>query len=307
MNTNIIDYISENINLTQAQIAEKISVSQVAVSKWKRGESIPKDREIELLKMAGIYWKMDTKIVMPYFEEEEVEIVDSKWNILVQSEKNQEDWYDLISEIISPKKILNEYGEWDSQYFSSFVRDCVIKLNEIGFEFPKSADLITVDEFYFDLLNSWMKRTCQLQAWCRNTVPRPYQIVEGHNKSDRYCEVYNALYKIALAQTVIKTSIQMVVKVNKSNLDDFIEDTTKEVEHIIECWMYWAGQGGAPLWESEFDEILIKEKPNVDNKIKSKPSEGEDFAHWSEAERTIYEGIKQNEKLLKELLEKLDK
>jgi predicted transposase YdaD len=88
----------------------------------------------------------------------------------------------------------------------------------------------------------------------------------------------------------------------------FIEDTTKEVEQIISSWMFWAGQEGAPLWESEFDEILIKnDKSNADNKIKLKSLESEDFAYWSEAERKIYEGIKNNERLLKELLEKLNK
>jgi hypothetical protein len=316
MNTNIVDYIIKNKELNQTDIAkrmqaikrlgadeEKQGISQVVVSKWKRGGNIPKDREIELLKMADIYWKMETNI--EYAEdpwEQEIEVVDSRWNVLVQSEKNQEDWYDLISEIVSPKKILNEQGEYESRYFSSFVRDCVLLLNEIEFVFPRSADLIKVDEFYFDLFYRWMRRTCQLQAWCSNSVPKPYQPVEG----DQYCEVYNALYKVALAQTISETDI--VVEVNRPNLAYFIEDTTKEVEQIISSWMFWAGQEGAPLWESEFDEILIKnDKSNADNKIKLKSLESEDFAYWSEAERKIYEGIKNNERLLKELLEKLNK
>jgi len=47
--TNIVDYIIKNKKLTQSQIAEKMSVSQVAVSKWSRGETIPDERDYKLL------------------------------------------------------------------------------------------------------------------------------------------------------------------------------------------------------------------------------------------------------------------
>jgi transcriptional regulator with XRE-family HTH domain len=295
MNTNIVNYIIKNKKLTQSQIAEKLSVSQVAVSKWKRGENIPDEREVELLQIADLYWKITDN-------EPEIFTIDSKWNILIQSEENQEDWYDLISEIVSPKKILNEHGEYESQYFSSFVRECVLLLNGIEFVFPTSANSVKADGFYFDLFYRWMLRTCQLQTWCINTVPRPHNPKE----SDPYYEVYNALYKVALAQTISETNI--IVEVNRASLAYFMEDTNKEVEVIISSWMNWAAQTGAPLWESEFDEILIdNDKSSTDNAIKPRLENVQENSHWSEAERKIYEGIKSNEKLLKELLEKLNK
>ena len=69
MNTNIVAYLIKTKGMTQTDIATKLKsadkdtlgVSQALVSKWNRGEKIPKDREIEMLKLADLFWELKDK------------------------------------------------------------------------------------------------------------------------------------------------------------------------------------------------------------------------------------------------------
>jgi hypothetical protein len=294
-----------------------MSVSQVAISKWKRGGQIPNEREIELLKIAEIYWTVYIDLKEgPGWEFEDV--VNSRWNVLIQSEENQEDWYEFISEILTPKKILDRDGEYSKNYFFPFIRECILLLNDIGLNVPSSPKSINLDDthsevydVYFDLLLNWMRRICQLQTWFFNTLPK-----RNTPTNTEYFDVFDNLYKVALVQIIDgnRTSAHM------PDLDKFIDETEEWVNHTIESWMYWASQGALPLWEDAFDEIkIINLKFSKDPKAQTNESisknitkpastdEDESYAYWSEAERKIYKGIKNNERLLKELLGKLSK
>ena len=96
MNTNIVSYIIETTSMNQTDIAERLSnlnddkkgISQASVSKWNRGEKIPKGREQELLMIADLYWELEDKYTEDddfMFEQES--LIDSRWNIIVKSEK----------------------------------------------------------------------------------------------------------------------------------------------------------------------------------------------------------------------------
>ena len=329
MNTNIVDYIIENKKLNQTSIAKKMlnpdpkkqGISQVAVSKWKRGGDIPKEREIELLKMADIYWRIGTEVKEseePWELDEEIEVIDSRWNVFVQSEKNQEDWYDFIIEILSPRKFLDISREYNYSKSLGFIRNCILLLNDVGFDIPSNPQLIKASPnndsynfeegtLYFELLFKWINRINSLQNWCFETLPRG-----GGDLSIRYREAYDNLPRVALAQ-VLHELPHLPVGHDFKKLEVLVNETKQWVNKTIDEWLFWAGMADIPFQfnEDNFDEILIKS--NVDNaSVKTKPTltseaDASEYAYWSEAERKIYEGIKNNEKLLKELLEKLNK
>ena len=144
MNTNIVAYLIETTGMTQTDIASKLKsadkdtlgVSQALVSKWNRGVKIPKDREIEMLKLADLFWELEYPDEAYHEGDEELpnilfyQLVDSKWNIIVKSKKNQEDWYDFFTDMLAPKKFNNEHSEYKYRDFVKFVRECIFALND---------------------------------------------------------------------------------------------------------------------------------------------------------------------------------
>jgi transcriptional regulator with XRE-family HTH domain len=311
MNTNIVNYIIKNKKLTQSQIAEKISVSQVAVSKWKRGDNIPNEREIELLKMADICWRVRSDLTNPDTWDSK-DVFDSKWNVLVQSEKNQNGWYYFFSELFSPNAYLSEGGlslNKNNSDFMDFVREGLLLLNDLGFPVTSNPEHIkesgiyaeAYDSEFFEFLLLWTKEITILQQWHSISVS-PYE----HLTQDDF---YDKLPEIALARTLLNSGSDdtlypflSVPILEISTVESFIEDTKAWLGNYVNIKDYTYQMGYI------YDEILIdNDKSSTDNAIKPRLENVQENSHWSEAERKIYEGIKNNEKLLKELLEKLNK
>ena len=319
MNTNIVDYIIKNKKLTQSQIAEKMSVSQVAVSKWSRGENIPDERDYELLQMAGLYWEITV-------DEDGGFIIDSKWNILVQSKENQDKWYYFFKELFAPNKYLSRDGTASSWHTEEFVRVALPLLNDIGFNIPRNPEQIkeldiyaeVYDSKFFEMLYQWTNEIIKLQRWVLNRAP----------ENEHYSDLYYKLPEISLAKIIsnhnfdfpdyIGLSLQSEDTKHRKNaaykiqlIESFVIDIKHWVEHHIESQFYWAGINGVLIPNDVFDEILIEydssDEINSQNQNESQSNEIQENSHWSEAERKIYEGIKNNERLLKELLGKLSK
>jgi len=316
--------------MNQTDIAEKLikhdkkgegkGISQAQISKWRRGiDGIPFYRQIELLKIADLYWKIGNQVKLgkePWDApiETEVEIVDSRWNILVQSEKNQEDWYDYISDILSPRRLMNEDGLSSDFYFSHIVRTCLVMLNEAGFiGIPENPSSISNDSYYFELLYRWIYRITILQKWFHNQILTNINI----DYDDEINKLYISLPRIALANELILGTPTLPKEINMLSLSSHLDETKNLVRASVERILgYTIGEYTPIFHEESFEvilEILTKQdepmfhNPNSSQKPELQSQDSQDISHWSEAERKIYEGIKQNEKLLKELLEKLDK
>tara|TARA_B110000008_G_C16917236_1_gene543185 strand:- start:227 stop:1201 length:975 start_codon:yes stop_codon:yes gene_type:complete len=310
MNTNIVAYLIKKKGMTQTDIASKLKsadkdtlgVSQALVSKWNRGEKIPKDREIEMLKLADLYWELEDK----YSEDDDFlfdqeSLIDSRWNIIVKTEQNQEDWYNFFKDMLTPKQFLNMNSEYKDSDFVKFVRGCVFNLNDAGFLVPENPELINNENNlrFFNLLRGWMHRVTILQKWCSGSIP--YQTL----KKLSYAELYNYLPRIALAQIIIKKDLPE--RTDKVLSEIFIEDTSKFVESTIRSYMYWGEDGY--IYEEDFNEILIhtkSESKDVISKLESNESENIDASYLSYAERKILDQLNAHEKLMQELNQKID-
>ncbi|MDA9031209.1 helix-turn-helix domain-containing protein [Candidatus Pseudothioglobus singularis] len=322
MNTKIVAYLIKTKGMTQTDIASKLKsadedtfgVSQALVSKWNRGEKIPKDREIEMLKLADLFWELEYPNEAYHEGDEELPnilmdpLIDSKWNIIVQSEKNQEDWYDFFTDVLSPKKFNNEHSEYKYRDFIKFVRECIFVLNDAGFKVPKNPDSITKDTSsrFFAFFKFWMHKITLLQYWCSNSIPH-------RQKDSRFTELYNNLPRIALAQASLD-DIDIPEQTDGFLLGNFIDEMDQVVKNTIDDYYQWEGFMMENFFgEDSFNEILIYSNDDINDNISQSSStissdetQQNDDKYLSFAERKILDRLKANEKLIQELNQKID-
>jgi len=312
MNINIVAYLIEITGMTQTDIAsklksadkDKLGVSQALVSKWNRGEKIPKDREIEMLKLADLFWELE-------LVDDEVpwgNIVDSRWNIIVKSEKNQEDWYNFFTEMLSPKQFSNKDSEYKDSDLVKFVRDCIFALNAAGISVPENPDSIkkNTNSRFFDLFRRWMHRVTVLQYWCASSIPR------NSSKNSKFVYLYNRLPSIALVQSI--AGHEVPEKTDGILLKNYIDCEIQFVTSAIESFYQWEIQMMENFFgDDDFNEILIPSKSGgnktlntASSNVLSNDIENVDDQYLSYAERKIMDRLKANEKLVQELHQKID-
>ena len=334
MNLNIVKYILETTEMTQTDIANKLKarkrkgsdeetkVSQASISQWSRGD-IPDHRANELLRIAGLYWKLEDivdydnyndHIMHPsdeepiyYSESVRLKTVDSRWNVLVKTEANQNDWYEFITDMLSPKKFKNIESEYNDNDFLKFARECLFLLIEAGFIVPENPESIkSAGSVLFNLFRKWMHRITVLQYWCASSLPQ-----ERHN----FPNLYENLPKIALAQCIVGSDYQVPEKTDPLALRNFIEDASQTSRVIIEGYHAWQFASMENFFDDDsFNEILINTKDvSNDNSSQTSTSTSSDEIHQNDdkylsySEKKILTGIQNNEKLLKEILEKLNR
>jgi hypothetical protein len=317
MNTNIVAYLIKTKGMTQTDIATKLKsadkdtlgVSQALVSKWNRGEKIPKDREIEMLKLADLFWELEDKYTEDddfLFDQES--LIDSRWNIIVKTEKNQEDWYDFFTDMLSPKKFNNIDMKYDDNDFLKFARQCVFELNSAGFDIPENPIIIKNDTNtkFFSLIRVWMHRITTLQSWCVGTFPRSKSIQK------MLIDLYSKLPCIALAQT--SQAYEVAEKCDKGLLKNYVNDADQYVTLTAESAFHWQAMMMETYFgQDDFNEILIypnnedkEELSQSSSQIESNSSEGIDDSYLSYAERKILDQLNAHEKLIQELNQKID-
>lgn len=332
MNTNIVKYILETTDMTQTDIANQLKakkkkgsdvetkITQASISQWSRGD-IPNERAIELLKIAGLYWELEYLIDYDTYEDPDFppdedslplpeflrdRSVDSRWNILVKTEKNQNDWYDFITDMLSPKKYKNIESEYNDNDFLKFARKCLFLLIEAGFIVPESPESIkSTDSVLFNLFRKWMHRITVLQYWCASSLPQ-----DKHN----FPNLYENLPKIALAQCIVGSNYQVPEKTDPIALRNFIEDVNQLSKVVIEGYHAWEFSIMESFFgDDSFNEILIYTNNDANDNISHSSSttssdeiQKNDDKYLSYSEKKILNGIQNNEKLLKEILEKLN-
>lgn len=332
MNLNIVKYILESTEMTQTDIANKLKakkrkgsdeetkVSQASISQWSRG-SLPDDRAIELLKIAGLYWELEDYIDYDNFEDPDFppdkdslplpdffrsKSVDSKWNVLVKTEKNQNDWYEFISDMLSPKQYKNIKSEFNDNDFVKFARECLFLLNGAGFVVPESPELIkSTDSVLFNLFRKWMHRITILQYWCASSLPQ-----DKHN----FPELYGNLSEIAIAQCIVGSNYQVPEKTDPLALRNFVERVNRISKTSIDSYYAWQSFHMENFFgDDSFNEILIYSNDDTTDNISQLSSttssdeiQQNDDKYLSYAERKIMDRLKANEKLVQELHQKID-
>jgi hypothetical protein len=314
MNTNIIEYLMKVKKMTQVEIAgalnsnsddpDKKGITQAAISKWRKGFRIPPSRQIELLKLAGLYWKIEAKDNSNPDDSAHLREVDSRWNVLVKSETNEIAWMEYIDSLHTSFEILNPNGEHIEDEYLNFLRTLLVTLNSHGFEIPAFPPMpfreskLSKDERkrftnFFRLL---LLHINILQLWCIEALPR--KNFEG------FLKLYTWIPNIAIAQTIKQSSSKNIVPLSTdiAQLEKSIEITENITEVFITDWLAWALNNSYPLIKENFAELSINSSTNneeheiVDSRLKK----------ISHGEQKILEGIERNEKLLNEILKRLD-
>jgi hypothetical protein len=262
---NIIEYIIEHKNLTQAEIGEKLKsraeqgkgkpskVSQAVVSKWKITGKIPKHRQEELLKIAGIYWNIaesDRKYILnsslhSHKHHINGKLIDSsyfytyrdlEWSMLVKNENNQHAWYDIFSDELptSREEWMDHDGNHNDMEFLAFVREAILVLTDAGINItpsPNSTSSLSGSDFELqDFITHYRCQIEGLQLWTREKFP-----AGGFRKA-----LYSCLPGIALAQCKDHKFIDSLQAANSFEFQSFvlvqqkfIKNTIKEFEHNL--------------------------------------------------------------------------
>jgi hypothetical protein len=315
MRTNIIEYLMKVKKMTQAEIArelnskdpEKKGITQAAISKWRIGSGkIPTSRQIELLKIAGLYWEIEAIDKDNPDDSLPIRKLDSNWNVLVQSEENQFLWIDYLHSLHPANEILNPNGEYSDDEYFAYMRYLLISLNLHGFEIPAFPPMPfeggeKVSKFDQKIFSNFFRllllRISILQLWCIKTLPR--KNING------FLEIYFSLSKIAIAQTVMDSPNQnsiLPLSTDILKLERAISRTEEETKNHINNWLRWSEENSFPLIKESFNEIL----PPYSNALKKSDRGNKVNTKISIGEQKILEGIKKNEKLLNEILKRLD-
>ena len=266
---NIIEYILQNTELTQAQIGQKLKpsplrsrktskgikyketpVSQAVISKWKITGKIPEDRIDELLKIANIYWDLKASDeeyissehnnsihqivgVISNFKEE-FNSVD--WHMLVKTKQNQNDWYDIFAQELPTS--INIWKDSDGNHsdtkFLAFVRKALLQIVKAGIELPASPlefnSVGKTDIIFQDFIIDYRTQIEFLQSWCRDKIP------EGTYRD----MIYDVIPGMALAQchdNPYIDELEMDIWEKYSSYAfktfQFIENTIKEYERNL--------------------------------------------------------------------------
>lgn len=314
MNTNIIEHLMKVKKMTQVEIAgelnsnsddpDKKGITQAAISKWRKGTSkIPLYRQVELLKLAGLYWEIEAIDKDDPDDSIPVRELDSNWNVLVKSEENQFLWVDYISNLHPSFEIVNGLGNFLEDEYFCFIRRLLLELNSHGFPMPSrppiSSKFSKSEQHKFDnFFRMLLLRINILQTWCISSLPRDF--LHG------FMGLYKLIPKIAIAQTVMQSSKRNHLPLGSDILlvEKSIKTTDLTMRIHVDNWLHWAKKYSYALVAESFDEILI---PNVKTPYPAKTKKhSKEDTKISFGEQKILEGIKRNEKLLNEILKRLD-
>ena len=314
MNTNVIEYLMKVKKMTQVEIAgelnsnsddpDKKGITQAAISKWRKGLSkIPLSRQVELLKLAGLYWEIEAIDKEDPDNSISVRELDSNWNVLIQSEENQFLWVGYISELHPSFEIVNGNGSFLEDEYFCFIRKLLLTLNNHGFSIPPrppiSSKFSRAEQQKFDnFFRMLLLRINILQTWCISSLPRKF--LHG------YLELYILLPRIAIAQTVMQSLKRNHLPLGRDimRIEQSIKTTDLSLRIHIDNWLHWAKKYSYALVQESFDEILI---PNVETPYPyEQPKAVNADNKLSYGEKKILEGIEKNEKLLNEILKRLD-
>ena len=135
MKSNIIQYILDNTNMKQKDIAGELSVSTSQVSKWKKGEYISHDKEQQLNSIAGI---IDCDI---------------DWTSFVRTKQNASSWIKYVGEV-------NEFGmECNVELYDEICKLILMGIISSGITLPSCPpieDYEAAEEENFKMSNIYL-------------------------------------------------------------------------------------------------------------------------------------------------------
>jgi transcriptional regulator with XRE-family HTH domain len=168
MNTNIIDYLKKEKGYKQKDIAENVGVSGALITEWKLGKIIAPKRDIQLRKLAELWW-----------EDGYAYDGHPRWSVLVKSRENEQSWFEYFENVV------NELP--DSYLDTGSIKKILLTLNNAGITINESApgkwsdeleeaecEAITIDSqleleeaarFYY-FIKSYIQLLFKYREWC---------------------------------------------------------------------------------------------------------------------------------------------
>jgi len=330
MELNIINYILNKKKINQNALAEMLDppVSKSILSKWKNGsEEIPEKRSIELRRIARIGKYKDGQ--------------NEEWSKITNNSKDvANDWYWKMFEHIRYKNTKEEFvwknNPWEEINYDSIwienVQIMLITLNRAGvpvkdldFTFEPQRDVIWPEDdneysipicgVYTEadnLLIPYIRAFSALRQWVSYNVTN----INDKALSELQFDFVQRIPEIALSH--IDKELFKAVGTDMDILDKFIKKSKTETLQLILQFGQNVPSNGVEylnFLNGDLTEIgketvnspkYIEEYGTEDSKAFSTDT-AEEIIATMKSEEKILDGIKKNEKLLKEILEKLNK
>ena len=309
-NINIISYLIEEKGFKQKEIAEKLKIKDAQISKWKLGVKIPDDREIELMKLADLWW-----------EREDNYRPNAKWAVLVKSKNNENEWFDFFNKIFKSVFIhspIERYSVAEKLHtINALTENFLIIFNQAGIIIPPEPptrrfgpyDDLHIDpweEFAYTYVENYLL----LESWCCQNLNLKFSYMQ---------EFFYLLPRYTILKLTIEENSNLFSQVpNPYDLHEyqrFIKEQVWEIENTIKDAVR---HEGIDFDENIFDDLISSPKEKsmnmtTDNEFDEligevDSSTVEDIDQYlSYGERKIMQGIKENRKLLNKVLIRLEK
>lgn len=160
---NIIDYLVNQVGMSQVEIANKLKVNRAQITKWKKGDYVPPERESELMKLAGLFGD------------------DFKYAIKVGSRENNDNWISLVRDINETPYIDTNYPDLDINITDVIYR-LICWFEEAGCKLPtdipryfSAEEAGTVPHSkkqaaLVEFVRNFMEKSAKLQSWLNESL-----------------------------------------------------------------------------------------------------------------------------------------
>ncbi len=119
---NLIDYITNKGGYNQADLAQKLGVSRAQITKWKRGEYLPLERQEQLMKLAGLF-----------------ETVSEGWAMFAETKENADAWYQYFRELWKDLEWGDSLRDLSNDEPALYLWHVLEELLDLGAEIPAIA------------------------------------------------------------------------------------------------------------------------------------------------------------------------
>jgi len=225
---NLIKYVTMELGIRQKDLAEHLGVSAAQISKWKKGESIPYEREGAIFKFAGI-------------KTENLELV-----LAIGNDEKAQEWIEFIADLNSQSDFKSDFMMDMPELYASYL---LLALCKLGVKLPEVVPVQVKDEDGYDTytnpnfteaLESIIENYGMYETWiCSElggissetedtNLAQELDRLEGHMQSSMdYLSIYhiddNYFTHLGLNQDVVVSAVQKNVSAVNSEIHSFYQ------------------------------------------------------------------------------------
>ena len=224
MNTNIIDYLKKEKGYKQKDIAENVGVSGALITEWKLGKIIAPKRDIQLRKLAELWW-----------EDGYAYDGHPRWSVLVKSRENEQSWFEYFENVASELP--------DSYLDTGSIKKILLTLNNAGITINESApgkwsdeleeagcEAITIEsqleleqtiQFYY-FIKRYLQLFLEYREWCKT-----------HRNDNPHIGSFEKMMPDYIISKLMRENDVTFPNSNISNLSQHRRDTEHDFNEIV--------------------------------------------------------------------------